>query len=264
MTLTMSVDSWVRSNRSRDEVRLRLFFLPYAGGGASVFRTWSPDLPPDIDVCPVQLPGRESLIGSPPLDRLPVLVDALAREIRPYLDVPFALFGHSMGALVSFELARRLRRENLPGPVRLFVSGHRAPQLPARRAPIHHLPEDRFVDELARLNGTPREVLRNAELRQLMVPVLRADFAACETYQYLNEEPLDCPIEAFGGLRDNAVEQEELGAWRKQTLNSFSLRMFPGDHFFVHSSRMQIIEAITQGLRPVRPQRMEGAAHVSA
>jgi medium-chain acyl-[acyl-carrier-protein] hydrolase len=260
----MSVDSWVRSNRPRDEVRLRLFCLPYAGGGASVFRTWSSDLPRDINVCPVQLPGRESLLGSPPLDQMPLLVDALAREIRPYLDVPFALFGHSMGALVSFELARRLRNEIRQGPVRLFVSGHRAPQLPDRRAPIHDLPEDRFIDALARLNGTPGEVLRNVELRQMMIPVLRADFAVCETYQYLDEEPLDCPIEAFGGLEDDEVRQDEIGAWSEQTLNSFSLRMFPGDHFFVHSSRMQIIEAVAQGLRSMPPQRTEGAAHVSA
>jgi surfactin synthase thioesterase subunit len=260
----MSVDSWVRSNLPPDEMRLRLFCLPYAGGGASVFRTWSSDLLRDIDVCPVQLPGRESLLRSPPLDQMPLLVDALAQEIRPYLDVPFALFGHSMGALVSFELARRLRNENRQGPVRLFVSGHRAPQLPDRRAPIHDLPEDHFIDELARLNGTPREVLRNVELRQIMFPVLRADFAVCETYQYFDEEPLDCPIEAFGGLEDHEVCQDELGAWREQTLNSFSLRMFTGDHFFLHSSRIQIIEAIAQSLRPMPRKRTEGAAHVSA
>ena len=144
--------------------------------------------------------------------------------------MPYAFFGHSMGSLISFELVRYLRREGHdPGPVRLFVSGHRAPQLPDPDPPTHHLAEPEFIEELRRLKGTPEEVLQNAELLRLMLPLLRADFALCETYIYRPEKPLTCPITAFGGLQDDEVPRETLAAWHEQTYNSFKLRFFVGE-----------------------------------
>lgn len=241
-------DSWIQHGQPKLRSRLRLFCFPYAGGGASIFRTWSENLPPDIEVCPVQLPGRESRLLETPFTHIPSLIEPLAQALLPYMDKPYAFFGHSMGALVSFELARSLRRQHSIGPVRLFVSGRRAPQLPDPDSPIHHLPESAFLDELRRLQGTAEEVLRDTELLQLLLPLLRADFAMCETYLYTSGEPLACPISAFGGLQDDEVPRYELAAWREQTWGTFKLRFFVGNHFFLHTARTSLLQALSQDL----------------
>lgn len=240
---------WIAYSRSHSQAHFRLFCLPYAGGAASIFRDWPLYLPGDVEVCPVQFPGRESRIREQPIERTDLLVEAILSALRPYLDKPFALLGHSMGAMLSFEMVRQLRRENYPQPVHLFVSAHRAPQRPNRIPPIHQLPEDAFVRELRQLNGTPEEVLQNRELMQLLLPVLRSDFTLVETYTYADEEPLNCSISAFGGLQDSQVSSEELKAWKEQTKNGFKLRMFPGDHFFLHQHRTQLLSFITQDLK---------------
>jgi medium-chain acyl-[acyl-carrier-protein] hydrolase len=153
-----------------------------------------------------------------------------------------------MGGLVSFELTRLLRREYGLSPVHLFVSGHRAPQVPDPDPPIHALPESEFLQELRRFNGTPEAVLENAELMQLLLPTLRADFAVIETYAYTPETPFDCPITAFGGLQDREASCDELEAWREQTNASFVLQMFPGDHFFLHSAEPLLLQSVSQKL----------------
>jgi medium-chain acyl-[acyl-carrier-protein] hydrolase len=185
----------------------------------------------------------------PPFTRLSPLIQALAEALFPLLDKPFAFFGHSLGALVSFELARQLRRQYAVQPVRLFISADRAPQIPNRDPPIHSLPEGEFLVELRRLNGTPREVLEDEELRQIMLALLRADFAIYETYRYSTEPPLNCPISAFGGWQDHRVNRGDLEAWREQTSVSFSLRMFPGDHFFLNTTQRPLLGALSQELR---------------
>jgi len=168
-----------------------------------------------------------------PFAQLSPLIEALAQALVPFLDEPFAFFGHSLGALVGFELVRRIRRQYGVHPVRLFVSAGRAPQIPHRGRPIHTLPDKEFLMELRRLNGTPSELLGHEELMEIMLPVLRADFAVYETYLYSTEPPLNCPISAYGGIQDHRVNESDLEAWRAQTNVSFSLRMFPGDHFFL-------------------------------
>ena len=165
------------------------------------------------------------------------LVQTIAPFLLPYLDKPFAFFGHSMGALVSFELARLLHKEYKCSPSHLFVSGRRAPQVPDPDPPIHTLPNSEFLQELRRLNGTPEAVLQNDELMQLLLPTLRADFAVLETYVYTPQPLLDYPITAFGGLQDPEVCCEVLEAWRDQTRAAFSLHKFPGDHFFLHTAQ---------------------------
>ncbi len=230
--------------------RLRLFCFPYAGGAASVFSMWPGNLPPEVEVCPVQFPGRENRLSESPFTQLKPLVLALAQAIRSYLDKPFAFFGHSLGAVIGFELARQLRRENGPGPLHLFVSGSPAPQLPRRHPAIHQLPEEGFIKELGRINGTPEAVLHNVELMQLFLPVLRADFAMYETYHYAVDGLLDCSLAAFGGLEDSEVSRRDIEAWQDQTCGAFKLRMFPGDHFFLRSARTPLLRAISQDLRP--------------
>jgi len=251
VTTTPTFNSWVTCPKPNPHARLRLFCFPYAGGGASIFRKWPDDLPAQIEVCPIQIPGRESRLKEPSFTRLSPLLQTLAQVLHPYLNMPFAFFGHSMGAVISFELARQLRKQYSLDPVHLFVSGRRAPQLPHPSPPIHSLPELAFVEELRHLNGTPESVLQNAELMQLLVPILRADFAICETHVYSSEEPLDCPISAFGGLEDGEVSHDALAAWREQTNSSFTLSMFPGNHFFVQSARSLILAAISQDMTPI-------------
>lgn len=253
-------DRWLAYREPNPRARLRLFCLPYAGGGASVYRGWGQSLPADVEVCPVQLPGRESRLREAPFAHWQPLVEALAEVLPPHFDLPFAFFGHSMGALLSFELARTLRRRGGPQPLHLFVSGRRAPQLPAREEPIHQLPEPQFIEKLRELNGTPEEVLQHAELMRLLLPILRADFGINETYDYVEEAPFDFGISAFGGLGDTDVTKEDVELWKTHTRGRFRIRMLPGDHFFVHSGRDLITEALSRDLAELSSQTLSARA----
>ncbi len=246
-TTAAALDPWISFRKPSPKTRVRLFCFPYAGAGALIFRTWSDALPADVEVCPVQLPGRGTRLMERPFTRLSPLIEALAQGLAPLLDMPFAFFGHSLGTLVSFELARRIRKQYGVHPVRLFVSAGRAPQIPYRDPSIHTLPDKEFLAELRRLNGTPSELLDHEELMEIMLPILRADFALYETYVYSTEPPLNCPISAFGGLQDHKVKDSDLEAWRAQTSVSFSLRMFPGDHFFL--KQPLLLRALSQELQ---------------
>jgi medium-chain acyl-[acyl-carrier-protein] hydrolase len=241
---------------------LRLFCFPHAGGGASTFRNWSSGLPLSVEVWPIQPPGRETRMLEAPFTRLMQLAQAIEQAIRPYLDRPFAFFGHSMGARVCFEVARLLRQCSGPQPVSLFISADRAPQLSNPNAPIHALPKDEFIAELRRLNGTPESVLQCAELMELLLPLLRADLTLIETYAYQPQAPLDCSISAMGGLQDPEANRQELDAWREQTRGSFTLRIFPGDHFFLASSKAAVLAALSQDLKQLVSQTQGPYANV--
>lgn len=242
MTFTQTNNPRITDSKPNPLVSLRLFCFPYAGGSSYIFRSWRDRLPKTVEICPIELPGRGIKMKSTPLNQIEPLVKVIALEILPYLDKPFAFFGHSMGALVSFELARFIRCQCNLEPAHLFVSGRRAPQTEDLRAPLYHLPEADFLQELRQLNGTPEEILNNQELMSLLTPVLRADFAVLETYVYSHKAKLNCPISVFGGLQDKEVSVEQLEAWQEQTSNDFNLKMFPGDHFFIDSSQSFVSE----------------------
>jgi len=244
-------ERWLAYREVNPRARLRLFCFPYAGGGASVYRGWSGQIPGDVEVCPVQLPGRESRLRDQPFDRPEPLIQAIADVLQPHFDMPFIFFGHSMGAMISFELARELRRRGQTLPLHIFVSGRRAPQSPPREEPIHQLPDEEFYAKLRELNGTPEEVLQHAELMRLLTPILRADFAVNETYVYQPEEPFDFGISAFGGLADEEVNRDDVAAWREQTRGRFRMRMLPGDHFFIHGNRELVLEAVARDLAEI-------------
>jgi len=237
----------VGSNMSR-HARLRLFCFPYAGGGAQTYRTWPHNLPDTVEVCAVELPGRGRRLREPPYYQLSSMVSDLLLALCPYLDKPFAFFGHSMGALISFELARMLRQRGWPEPAQIFVSARRSPQIPDIDPPTYNLPEDEFIAEIRRLNGTPHEVLEHPELLQLLIPILRADFAVCQTYAYVPDLPLSCPITAFGGRQDLDVLSEHLEAWREHTLSAFALHLLPGDHFFINAPQARLLQILIQEL----------------
>jgi medium-chain acyl-[acyl-carrier-protein] hydrolase len=247
-TNTTWTTPWIASPAPERSARLRLFCFPYAGGGAAVFRPWHSALPPGVVLHPVQLPGRENRLREPPFTRIDPLVRDLAGALLPMIDRPFACFGHSLGALIAFEFARYLRRHHGLTPQCLFVSAHRAPQLPNPEPDIYRLPEAEFLEKLRSLNGTPDVVLRDPELMALMLPTLRADFTVCGTYRYVEDAPLDCPIKAFGGLDDPLVGREQLSAWHDQTRTGFSLHLMRGDHFFLHKERQQLLAALSDEL----------------
>jgi medium-chain acyl-[acyl-carrier-protein] hydrolase len=238
---------WFSCHRPNEQAALRLFCFPYAGGGAPIFWNWMDHLPRSVEVCPVQLPGRGSRGAEAPHTRLRSLVEELAEALYPYMDKPSVFYGHSMGALISFELARELRRRHGFAPERLIVSGCSAPQR-VTWDETHELPDDLFIEHLRELNGTPAELLDHQELMQLMLPVIRADFAALETYEYDEEPPLGCPLTAIGGLQDDTVSIDDLKSWREQTASSFTVRMLPGDHFFIHSAKEQLLQVLSREL----------------
>lgn len=240
---------WFSRPRPNPNASLRLFCFPYAGGSGAIFRLWPDLMIRSVEICAVNLPGRLTRLLEAPFTELAPLVDALAQAIMPWTDRPFAFFGHSMGALISFELARQLRTIGAPLPARLFISGRRAPHLPDSDSHRHTYPDHLFIEELGRLNGTPPEVMTNPELMQLMLPLLRADFALCETYEYRPEPPLPCPLTVFGGLQDHEVPPESLEAWSQHTTRSFRLCLLPGDHFFLNSVRDSLLTVIAQELR---------------
>lgn len=236
---------WFSGRQPNPAARMRLFCFPYAGLGTSAFRGWSGALGPDVDVCPVQLPGRESRQGEAPFTRIEPLIDAAVVALRPYLDVPFALLGHSLGAAIAFELARRVE----VGPQQLFVSARRAPHLPERLPPIAHLPNAAFVEAVQRrYAGIPAAVLESADVLELLLPRLRADFEVLETYPYVAADPIACPISAFGGLEDASVTTADLAAWSQHTRGGLRMRMLPGPHLFLQDQRHAMLAAVAEDL----------------
>lgn len=234
--------------RLNPKATVRLFCFPYAGGSARAFEAWPRSLPATVEVHAVQYPGRGFQYRQAPLTDLSSLVGLLAESIVPLLDRPFAFFGHSMGALVAFELTRALRRQGGPQPLHLYVSGFRAPQLPKTGPDLHRLSDPDLVNALGKFNGTPPEVLQQEELMRLVLPAIRADFQVCETYAYQPEPPLDCALSAFGGLEDPGVPSEKLEAWRSQTTGPFTTRMFLGDHFYLNVSQPIVLRILGREL----------------
>ncbi|BAZ70381.1 MAG: thioesterase II family protein [Pelatocladus maniniholoensis HA4357-MV3] len=251
MPNTSNLDSWFVCPKPNPEAKIRLFCFPYAGGSANIFRGWSNHLLPTVEICAIELPGRGMRIKLPSFTQLEPLVTELASVFKPNLNKPFAFFGHSMGGLVSFELARLLRKQYGVKPSHLFVSARSAPQIVDTKPPIHSLPDAEFIEELRHLNGTPEALLENDELMQLFMPILRADFAVLETYIYTQQTPLDCPITAFGGLQDQEVSYDQIKAWQEQTSASFSLHMLSGNHFFLHSCQSFLLEIIYQKINDI-------------
>lgn len=233
--------AWITLLETGPSARVRLFCIPYAGGAAAAFRTWPAGLPELVQVHPMQLPGRGSRLRERPLDRIEPLAEGIADAIFPLTDRPVAIFGHSMGALIAFEVARRLRRKYATHIAHLFVAGRCAPQDRERGKPTSHLPDREFLGELRRLNGTPRAVLENSELMELLLPAIRADFAVSEQYRYVPEAPFPCPISVFGGREDHLASREELEGWRAQTSGPFNLRMLEGDHWFPHTAQGDLL-----------------------
>ena len=243
--VTTKPTPWIVGGRTSASALCRLFCLPHSGSGAFQFASWKNLLPEFLDICPIQLPGRENRLREPPFARIQTIIENLASELNPYVDRPYILYGYSLGALIAFELARELRRRKIRPPLALYALARRAPHLPQHDSPVHHLPDDLFLVEVARrYGGMPAIILQDVELMKLLIPALRADITALENYVYKEEDPLDCPIYAFGGNLDSTAKEKDLEAWRSHTKSGFELKMFDGDHFFIRNNRESIFCSI--------------------
>jgi medium-chain acyl-[acyl-carrier-protein] hydrolase len=250
MTPSTYETEWLSCPQPDPSARLRLFLLPYAGGASAMFRRWLPDLPPGVEAWLVHLPGREKRFRQPPIDGMGPLVAALTGALAPLVDMPFAFFGHSMGAMIAYEVARELRRRGQPSLSHLFVSGRGAPEQASGVGRLYALPNEELMDQLRRLDGTPRAVLENQDLIGLFLPLLRADFAVVDTYAWTPEPPLACPITAFGGTDDPAWTADKVELWRHHTSGPFKLHILSGNHFFLHTAQAQLLQLIGEGLAP--------------
>lgn len=240
---------FLRFRATSREGGVNLFCLPHAGGCASAYFPWSRALPPFVNLWAVQLPGREGRIAEPAVTSAGRLSAQIVEAMMPLLGEPFALFGHSLGALLAFEIARTLSDRRLPTPVTLFLSGCGVPK-PRRAAhPIHLLPDDDFLAEVRRFGGTPPEVLADAEMMSLVLPRLRADIELYESYSFSGGPPLAVPISVFGGLDDEEARRDELAGWARLTTGHFRLQLFPGDHFYLNSQRAALLRAIGGALQ---------------
>lgn len=231
-----SPNPWLVNLRPEETPILRLFCLPHAGGGIPAFRSWLKHLPPGIEIWAVQLPGRGARLKELPYSRVENLVQDLMLAVRPFLDHNYAIFGHSLGAVVGFELARRFWSESLPLPRRLFVAACRAPHLEVAEMPLHSLPDEVIQAELKKLNGTPDEVFEHIDLLRLVMPAIRGDLEAFETYRYPGGEPLPSGITAFAGDHDGRFPVHEVQAWEQLAGGDFSFHIIKGDHFFIQNA----------------------------
>lgn len=224
---------------------LRAFCFPFAAGSAAAYNDWSRWLPPYVSVVPLDYPGHGRRFGQRPLAAIDEITSVFAREIMGKLEGPFAFFGHSMGALVAFELARELRRRHAPLPRKIYVAASRPPisfRTPNSGPHLSALSDEELRDRLGRLGGTPIELLENDELMDLMLPIVRSDLTACEDYVYRPETPLPCPITALGGASDHTFDQSELTLWREMTSAEFEVVRIPGGHFFLSTHSAQLMK----------------------
>jgi medium-chain acyl-[acyl-carrier-protein] hydrolase len=239
---------------------IRLLCLPHAGAGASFYRAWGTGLPGFVGVCPVQPPGRERRHQEQPLTSAAAISARLAPEVLAAVTVPYAIFGHSTGALCAFELAREIRRENGPDPAHLFVAGRQAPQLPMERTVIDGMSVAELAAELRRLGGTPEELLDDPDLLGRFQPLLAADFAVNEAYAYRPEPPLDIPITAFAATQDPLAGLTQMLAWDEHTTAEFRLHALNGGHFAVFDREQGALDQIGGVLDAIVDRAMPGSS----
>jgi medium-chain acyl-[acyl-carrier-protein] hydrolase len=231
------------------EARIRLFCFPYAGGGAHIYFPWQAQLPDWIEICAIQLPGRGMRFADIPYSQHQPIIEQVLDAIKDYMDKPYAIFGHSMGALLAYELAQAIEQSSLAKPEHLFVSGRRAMHIPSSSKAIYNLDDKDLIAELRQLNGTPAEVLANQELMNLLLPVIRADFKLCDTYEYNEQyESLNINITTFEGSQDHKAQGKYMTAWKDLTSGDVNALQLAGDHFFIHSQEQQLLTLLKDKL----------------
>lgn len=230
---------------------LRLFAFSFAGGSAATFLSWQAGLDRGISLHALQLPGRGARFGEPPMRSLPTVIEAACDAIQPSSDAPYALFGHSLGGLLAFEVARRLQVRGCRMPQRLFVSGCQAPRYRSPPEGLSRLDDEALIDALRRYDGTPREVLEHRELMALLLPMVRADFGLVDDYRYAAGVPLQAPITVLAGRQDRIERPEQVEGWAEETSQGCRVVWFEGGHFFLMSEQAAVLDCINRDLVPV-------------
>lgn len=241
-------ERWLAFARFAEGGRKNVFCFPFAGGGASFYRGWLPFAPPSIALCPLQPPGREERFVEKPFDSMEALVLGATEALIPHLGQPYALFGHSLGAMACYEIACALRERGEPMPVHLFVSGAPAPHLAHLIPPLYELPDAQFLEAVQRYGGLPDEVLRSRELLAPLIARLRADFKISGTYRYSERPPLAVPITAFAGRDDDVVTPQLVEPWREHTTAAFQSEIYGGGHFFIAQHAREIVLKVARAL----------------
>ncbi|MFC8126210.1 thioesterase II family protein [Streptomyces sp. NPDC057302] len=251
-------DPWIRRFRTHPEATARLLCFPHAGGSATYYNplAHSPTLPPETDVLAVQYPGRQDRRRERFMDNIPELADRITTALAPYIDRPLVFFGHSMGAVLAFEVAQRLREQQESRLAWLFVSGRRAPSR-FRKGTVHLLGDAELTDELRRIGGTDPLFLDDEELMAEILPVVRNDYRAVEQYRWTPSQRLGCPITALAGDRDKQTAPDDVAAWQQHTEGPFDLHVFSGGHFYLDTHQQAVVDLISEALVDVAEQQLE-------
>lgn len=241
-------NKWLVPLTNYEHSRIRLFCIPYAGGGASVFRNWKHFLSKEIEAIAIQLPGRETRFSEPPISDFKQLIVQIIANIQPHLSEPFAIYGHSLGAAIAFELTHELERLGF-NPDYVFLSGRQSPELASLRTPIAHLPDNEFLNQLMNYNGTPQEIFENKELIEMLLPMLRADFFLAESYQNDHNKKIKADLSALGSYNDPWLTPKSLEGWRNKTAGKFASSWFKGDHLYLNQDTESLVRYIQATLK---------------
>ncbi|MEC5160920.1 MULTISPECIES: thioesterase II family protein [unclassified Janthinobacterium] len=243
----MKSDSWL-GRATGPRRKFRLFCFAYAGGSSSIFSRWQDMVSPEIEICAIRLPGRGARFNEKPIRSFPQLIEVLAYVIKDNSDLPFAFFGHSLGGLIAFELARHCLRNSIPPPTMLFLSASSAPQLLDLKEKFSDLADDELIEKLKAYNGTPIEILQNRELIGLFLPPIRDDFSLLESFQYKPFDNFDIPITVLAGKLDKEVSPEKIFGWAEETAAACNFNWFEGDHFFINTESEKVLETLNLDL----------------
>ncbi len=243
------MNKWFLRTSSKTSAKFRLFCLPYAGGDSSIYTPWVNQIPDFIELLPIQLPGRSIRIQEPAISSMTELVDQIYLSMLPLLDKPYMLLGHSLGGRVGFELLHKINKTNAPPPKHFIASGSKAPHLPRTNNITYNLPDEEFIEELRKLNGTPSEVINNRELMEFLLPMLKADFCISDNHVTKQKTLLDCSISVFHGEEDTLVSESDARAWQKHFSKPINFQVFSGGHFFINENSDDLLSSLKSILR---------------
>ncbi len=238
---------WIKLSKGEND-HFRVFCFPYSGATAQVFRPLTQLLPEGVSVYSYELPGRGRRFNEEIPGTLAEIIEEAFLSINRIIDRPYIFWGHSLGGIIGYEMARHIRTNNHPLPKHLFVTGIRAPQVPKREKDVYDLPRDEFIEKIKEMGGTPEEIFNHEEMLDIMIPILKKDFKIYEMYRFTPDMPMPFPITAIGGLDDKFVSKEDLEQWSVHTSSLFDMHMLAGDHFFIFDNMNNIAQSIARAI----------------